>query len=125
MDVFAGFEDQVPNIVDSYGFRIIIYNRTDDPFFSYSFEKLSMGTGEELTIIMKRHLIDKIKDPYSECELDMRTANIDSFNSSLYKHFFEKNRTYSQKNCIEYCYEKFCLERCGCVFLEDGNLKFL
>jgi len=120
LELFRGFEEIFPTFYTTYGFEIIIFNETKNFSFNYLYEKTSIKTGLEMNINIRRNFIEKMIKPYSECEIDMNEATIDSWDSDLYREFFELNQTYEQSKCFRKAYNKEVSKNCGCL-LEIGT----
>ena len=69
------------------------------------------------SIAIRRKFTYVREKPYSDC--DLRQTNIDSFDSELYRlTFILNNRSYSQTDCYDLCYQRFVIETCNCSSLE-------
>ncbi len=120
LEIFRGFEAFFPTFYTTYGFELMIFNETKNFSFHYLYEKTSIRTGVEVNINVRRNFIEKMIKPYSECEIDMNEATIDSWDSDLYREFFERNQTYEQSLCFRKAYKKEVSKNCGCL-LETGT----
>lgn len=116
LELFAGFQNDVPYFTKSIGFQIIIYNQTDSVKFNYYFQRVSIQTNTETHIAINRHFIDKLKHPYSECQFDE-----DDYNPScplermIYNDYILKNTVYKKRNCLLEAYRKEVYSRCNCT----------
>jgi len=54
----------------------------------------------------------QLEKPYSNCNL--KETKYDSFNSELYKTIFKMNKSYSQKDCYDLCYQQQVILMCNC-----------
>jgi hypothetical protein len=91
----------------STGLKVLINNH------SYALKSednlISIEPGKETDIIVERTLISNTPKPYSGC-----TYLSDAINSELYKFVLNSNKTYRQKDCIDFCYQRFIQKKCNC-----------
>ncbi len=67
---------------------------------------------------LSRLFTTQLEKPYSNCNL--KEAKFDSFDSDLYKTLFKLNKSYSQKDCYDLCYQQQVILACNC-----SDLNFL
>ncbi len=121
LELFSGFEQLFPVSTKSVGFELIILNESLSFKFNYYYERTSVAPAVEMNIAISRRFYDKMVQPYSECEIDMDTATIDSWDSKYYKGFFERNERYEQVLCFRQVYQARVYEKCDCV-LEKNDM---
>lgn len=116
VELFAGHEETVPQIYKkASGFQIFIFNQTKYLRRDEYIPRTYIRTGVEVNIEIKRRFIHKLPEPYSECDLDLRTADINSVDSELYRETFLTNASYEQFFCLHRAYRRAVFERCKCV----------
>lgn len=121
IELFKGFDELVPIFESESGLKLIIYNHTNDFKNNFYMEKTGLKPGNSIKLSFKRNFIEKLKKPYSECDLDLNTATIDSLDSVLFRSFF-KTRTaslYGQTECHYRLYHAMGFEKCNCVVFQD------
>ncbi len=115
LELFSGFEQFFPLSTKAVGFDLMIQNESSNFKFNYYFERTSVEPGVEVNIAISRKFYDKSIQPYSECEIDLDTATIDTWDSKYYKRFFERNEPYDQLLCFREVYHERVYENCGCI----------
>lgn len=116
LELFAGFEETSPSLNHGFGFKIFIYNQSNSEILNWYFKRYSLSTNTEMTMAVQKNYIDKLKYPYSDCNVDLRS---DKFESRFSLKLKRNNQTYKQEFCFEVVYTHVSLEKCGCV---DSNL---
>ena len=117
LELFAGFQENIPSMSPSYGFDLFLYNQSEDHTFPVSFENQQVPTNTQLSIGIDRSYINKLPNPYSECDFYMtkdlspKWLEISEF---LAKSIQSKT-TYRQKNCFQNCFKNIVLTTCGCI----------
>lgn len=124
LELFAGFQDQIPSFSITFGFKIIIFNQTEDINHIVGFRKISIPTNLETNIAMTRQYVEKLKTPYSKCEInDNEPVNKELFKrSEFYQLVAAKNKTYRQKSCYRNCLQKIVVKKCGCIIGDAGKI---
>lgn len=117
LDLFSGFEQLNPTV----GFRFLIYNRSDIKWFSLS-ESYWINTDHETSIYFQRKFINKLPYPYSDCQIDMKTATIDTFDSNLYRYLVMKNKIYDDNYCFRTAYILESMKQCQCSIEDFSDL---
>ena len=102
----------------------MIFDQASDEDKNIDFEKLSISTNTETNIGLSKTLVSKYSKPYSECELDLHTSNNETINSGLYRLSFERNKTYSKRNCLEDAYRRVVYDICNCSVSNYASLLF-
>lgn len=116
LELFAGYQNHVPYFTKSIGFQIIIYNQTDSFKFSYYFQRVSIQTNTETHIAISQNFIEKLKNPYSECDYDENDYNPGCpLEQNIYKEYTLKNIIYKKKNCMLEAYRKEVYLQCNCI----------
>ena len=88
------------------GLKVFIHNQSFAPTSS---EGISVKTGEEANIIIKKTFTHNHPWPYSDCN------DFKEFNSFLYDFItLTLKRHYRQKDCFYLCGQKYAIERCKC-----------
>ena len=123
LELFAGLKNETVSSTGSYGFKIMIFNQTEDEKQSQTFEKISVSLSTELSIMVNRFFVKKRAYPYSECLIDSETASADSYDSELFKSYMKTNKTYKQNICMEYCFRDFLVGTCNCTLSERDTIK--
>ena len=72
-------------------------------------------------MVITRNFNEKLPKPYSECDIDTRTATINSVDSELFQRVFATNKSYEQQICFHYAYRTEVYLNCGCV-VEIGDV---
>lgn len=116
LDLFASQDKDLIITNPAIGFQFMVVNKSENRRFNSYFEKYLAMTNAETDISFQRTFINKLKMPYSECTIDLRTATIDSIDSKIYKHFYETNIAYKQFYCFRFAYILETLKHCGCVY---------
>lgn len=124
VELFAGFEPYVPDVNNYNGYKIVVYNKSEDDLLVYNFERFSVKTNTEFFIALSRVFVNNLPKPYSNCDIDLTCANENSWDSFIYRKLYNSGKVYRQKNCYEYYAEKISYEECGCIFFKDGDKKF-
>lgn len=91
---------------ENSGLKIFITNQSVIPTND---EGLQAPTGFSTNIIIKKEILINEPMPYSSCE------RLEEFkNSELIFYIKSLNKTYRQKDCLELCFQKATIEKCGC-----------
>lgn len=88
LELFSGFESLVPVFEVSQGFVVMVFDKKQDLRFNTNFEFTLAGIGAETNIAMNRVKVKKLPKPYSNCDFDIKTSSIDTFESPYYKVMF-------------------------------------
>lgn len=113
VELFAGHEETTYQ--KASGFQIFIFNQTNYIGRDEYIPRTYIRTGVEVNVEIKRRFIHKLPEPYSECDLDLRTADINSVDSELYRETFRTNASYEQIFCLHRAYRRTVFEQCKCV----------
>lgn len=98
----------------SRGIHVNVHNKSNFAFF---YEGVDVATGTETNIMIRREVISKLADPYSEC-----IDNIESRDDQVFaKMIKQSNITYRQSDCFDYCFQNFVIEKCGCY---DSSISY-
>ena len=124
LEVFAGYEKEIPSFSASYGFSIFVFNQTEDERFTIGFQNQLVQTNTQLTVGVEISYINKLPKPYSSCDFDLNDREFISksllLNSSEFLQMTnQNNKTYRQKNCFQNCFKNILLQSCGCII---GNM---
>ena len=95
---------------NSNGLRIFVHDASVSPSSS---EGINVKSATMTNIAIKRTIINKAPQPYSDC-IDIKT----SYNSILYNHIINSNKDYRQTDCFDLCLQKNIIESCKCYYLE-------
>ena len=110
LELFIGSAVDNNNMLSTEnGFNIFI---NDERIDSVTYEGISLPTGFTTNIEMKKHSIEKVPKPYSECTGDLTT--IDAYKSECYKRTFSRDKPYHYNDCSKTCFNKYSAEVCGC-----------
>lgn len=78
-----------------------------------------ISTGSETSVNINQVNIQKMSYPYSNCIKNLTSKN--ELDTDLYKKTVGKNRLYSRKFCIWYCYQKYIFENCQCFDIQFSS----
>lgn len=115
VELFTGLDETIPFFQKSSGFQVFIFNSKKYLKTEYYIPRTAIKPGSEVNIEIKRRFIHKLPRPYSECDIDLRTATIDSVDSELYREIFLSNYSYEQFNCLHRAYRRKVFKDCKCV----------
>lgn len=121
VELFVGHDETIPFYQKTTGLQIFLFNQTKYLKMEYYIPRVSIKPGSEVNIEVKRKFTEKLPKPYSECDIDLRTANIETVDSELYRTLFLTNKTYEQYHCFHLAYRISVFRRCGCV-IEIGDV---
>ncbi len=121
-ELFAGHEESIPFFQKTSGFQIFVFNHSKYLQRESYIPRTSIQLGSEVNIEIKRRFILKLPRPYSECDIDLRTATVDSVDSDLYRELFLTNKSYEQFFCFHRAYRRTVFNKCGCV-VEQSDVK--
>ena len=93
----------------SKGVRVFIHNQTNTPSY---FEGFDAAVDHMVDVKVQRIYTERLPDPYSNCVED-----ISNFGSIFTETFSEKNLTYRQSYCFEFCYQRRVTDLCKCKIL--------
>ena len=88
-----------------------------DQEFKPSEPVVYLRPGESTVISVRRKLIKKYPQPYSQC------IDLTYFKSDLYDYIMKFNKFYRQKDCLELCIQQMVIEECKCYDLNYPNLR--
>ena len=91
LELFGGFEELMPVFDVSQGFVVMVYDRRQDTNFNDNFKFIMARIGTETDVALNRLFVKKLPKPYSECDFDLSTVTIDSFQSPFFKVSFHFN----------------------------------
>lgn len=91
---------------------ISINNRSAIPYTLFNSE-IRLATGSLSEFVISRLLTDNLPEPYNRCYKDV---SLYAGNQTFIKMILKDNRTYSQKECLEFCSYAYYLDNsnCGC-----------
>lgn len=115
VELFTGLDKTITFFQKSFGFQVFIFNQIKYLKTEYYIPRTAIKPGSEVNIEIKRRFIHKLPRPYSECDIDLRTATIDSVDSQLYREIFLANYSYEQFNCLHRAYRRKVFTDCNCV----------
>ena len=75
--------------------------------------ELDLPVSFETNIVVDRVYARQMMSPYSLCNYEDTWPN--AFNSDLFDTFRQNLMTYSQKDCIELCYQNLAVVQCRCL----------
>ncbi len=110
LELFTGKRDDFDSFTYSYGAKVFIYNHTT--VYSES-DSVDVSVGQETNINLSKKIVNKLKKPYSECEVDYNTPG-DTKTSEFYNIFLKSNYTYRQDDCMTLCYQMTLVKDCNC-----------
>ncbi len=91
----------------SSGLKVLINNQSFTPNANDDF--LSIEPGKETDIVVDRTFISNTPKPYSGC-----TDLTQGYDSELYNFIVKSNKTYSQIDCYDLCYQRYIQNECNC-----------
>ena len=97
----------------SDGLRVFVHNSSIEPTDSDGFY---VEPGKASFVAVERTFVSKQPHPYSECK------DLSSFSSEFYDYFKANNKTYRQKDCIFFCFQKRVILNCSCYNLYHPRL---
>ena len=104
-----------PSIWKEFGLNIIIYNQSYYPFDLKTFERIAVETSLETDIMLKRNFFDKLQQPYSDCGLDIRTADRNSIDSDAWRIIYDNKYLYKESYCSQLNYGTTVGRICNCT----------
>ena len=120
LELFAGFEGMFPAIHNNHGLRINIYNQSEISKIHAS--GISIMPGTEINIQIKRLLSNKLKEPYSSCFIDNNASDLKNIlHPKVFKFISSLNKTYTQSDCMQFCYEHLVSKKCKCSNVPQEN----
>ena len=69
----------------------------------------------DTNIAIKRKRSDILKKPYSNCEVDLRTADINTVDSKLWRDAFQNKKIYTQNDCMRKAFRIEVSKKCNCI----------
>lgn len=90
VELFAGFEPYVPDVNNYNGYKIVVYNKSEDDLLVYNFERFSVKTNTEFFIALSRVFVNNLPKPYSNCDIDLTCANENSWDSFIYRKLYKQ-----------------------------------
>jgi hypothetical protein len=90
----------------SKGVHVYINSKSDT---LTSFDGFDVSVDTMTDIVVRRKLTERLPAPYSSC-----VSHITTFGSIFTKMFTEKNMSYRQSSCFEFCFQRKLTETCGC-----------
>lgn len=115
MELFAGFEEQLPYFSDNYGLELILFNRSyHKSSFSY-LPSIPIRTGMQTIIEVSRRFETFLPYPYSACKLDLRHADINTIDSNFYRETYNKKINYRQVDCYQRAFILTVAKKCQCL----------
>ena len=105
LKVYTGTSNYLSD-ASSHGLQLIIHNSSVDYLYE---DTISVATGLETNIAIKRSFINKQERPYSDCVSDLK-----SLNSILVNLVINSNKTYRKIDCLYVCINRFIIKECGC-----------
>lgn len=115
LELFVGDPDIHDIFNYKNGIHLIIHNQTFQPLISD--EGISVATGIETNVAIKRTFITKLGYPYNECSTDLKSLAIVDTNSPLYQTLMQifSFMPYTQKQCFNLCYQIKIVHDCNCT----------
>ena len=111
LELFVGKSDAFSSFYNNVGAKVFIYNHSS--LYTES-DSLDVSVGKETNIGLTKKIIRKLKQPYSDCEVDSRTS-VDFDYSTFYTIFNKSNLIYRQVDCLDLCYQMLLVKNCGCI----------
>ena len=109
MEIYVGKSDAFDSLSHSKGAKIFVYNHST--VYSDA-ESIDVSVERETNISLRKKIVNKLKSPYSDCEINSHEINGSS--SELVHIFNHLNYTYRQNDCLNICYQKLLVQRCEC-----------
>jgi len=109
---------------ENNGLVIFIHNKTLPPrleMLNNHENPIFISNNSRTLIQIEKTLEYKQPEPYNQCLKDLRTFEK---NKTIIKYILNKNQTYKQKNCLEYCFDIIYLQDnpCNCTDTTLGNV---
>lgn len=115
LDLYAAKPKSKYSFIKSNGIIIFIHNSSTLPIMTI--EGLSLPTGFETDVKIKKVSIKRLPSPHNNC--------VDDFDSfELYKKTKEINTVYTQKFCIQLCYQEYLIENCKCYEINSFDIPY-
>ena len=92
-----------------------MYNQSYYPFEIHFFERILAKTGTDTNVMMSRNFFDKLKKPYSNCGIDIRTADRNSIDSDTWRFIYDNKYLYKKDFCSKYNFRKAVERVCNCT----------
>ena len=109
---------ELKELYPDYGLTVKIENSSNwNVDFVYGIDLLS---GFSNNLVIEKIFVNKIKYPYSNCDVDYNDTN--SKLSNLYKAFVYSSHPYKEQYCLDFCYQMMAYEKCNCTDQEALSL---
>ena len=112
LELFLGNPNTIAPFIENSGYHVNVNNQTAHIKISEGYD---IAAGMETNIILNRYYNSLKPYPYSECRDG-------EFDSDLYRALTKLNKTYSQSDCHDLCYQKFLIQECQCHSNSLDNL---
>lgn len=110
LELYVGDPSEKYQLTRSSGIRLFIHNSSSIPLTEI--EGISLSSGFETDIAIDQVYKYRLSKPYSDCIKDI--YSLDSFQSDLFNITLKSLGKYSQKYCLQYCYQNFMIKQCKC-----------
>jgi hypothetical protein len=100
----------------SLGVHLAVHNQSYTPSI---FDGFDVAVDTETNVAVSKVISKRLPKPYSECINDISTLG------SVFTNFYtQNNMTYSQNDCLDYCYNRAVTVKCNCYDTTFGKMTF-
>ena len=107
LELYTGTTEDLDTNEIGSGAAIFISNQSQLP---NEFQEKLLPNSFKSNIIIKRFIHQRLGQPYSECA----DFNKNKFDSDMFRLTEKAGYSYSQKTCLNLCYQSICFDKCGC-----------
>ena len=114
LDLYVNFYEKLDlfnSILGGKGAIIRIDNVTH--MVDHGIEGIFVATGVATNLILKREAFKALRQPYSNCLIDMGKQS--DFDSDLFVKIRNSSYDYTQQFCFQQCLQQLVYDRCNCV----------
>ena len=95
-------------------YKLLVYIQNHTNVFN-AYEMYNIESGLEISaginnIQIDREIDQKLSLPYNQCI----KQDTNEYVSYLFQYFIQNNKTYKQKDCIDFCLNEYISQKCGC-----------
>ena len=119
LELFVGKNDNFNSLSYTKGAKIFVYNHSS--VYSDA-DSIDVSTAQDTNINLRKKIINKLKKPYSDCEINLDEIN--SSSSELVQIFNRLNYTYRQNDCLNICYQKLLVQNCNCFDFAVSGINY-
>lgn len=116
LELYVGVPDYIQTLDSSIGAVVFIGN---DSIALSSMDSIDVPAGKETNLVIDRLFVKQLNKPYSDCEIVGDDSRI---KSDFIQLILSQNRSYSQHDCYDLCYQKKVIENCDCFDLAFDSL---